>query len=294
MTSNKTIYMCQPPGFISATHPKHICHLVKTLYGLKQSGWHWYQKLIEILIGKLGFSCCDIDQVVFFKWVGDGWLTMVMVHVNNCTITAMNLALIEHLKQSIRRFVEIMDLGELHWLLGIEIRWNREAHTISLSQHTYIKSIIHWFRFEDLKPISTLMDPSVKLSVMESPLTGSQYTVMMHIPYCEAIGAFMNAMLKTQPDILYMITMVSKYSSNPGMLHWEAVKRVYWYFTGTMDMWLLFGGQVKELIGYADADGSIGKDWHALSGYAYLINGSAVSWSMKRQEIVSLLTTESK
>lgn len=61
-----------------------------------------------------------------------------------------------------------------------------------------------------------------------------------------------------------------------------------------MDMYLLFGGQVKELIGYADADGSIGKDWHALSGYAYLINGSAVSWSMKRQEIVSLLTTESK
>lgn len=38
LTSNETIYMCQLPSFISAIYPKHICHLVKTLYGLKQSG----------------------------------------------------------------------------------------------------------------------------------------------------------------------------------------------------------------------------------------------------------------
>ena len=67
LTSDKTIYMHQPPGFISTTHPKHVCCLVKTLYGLKQSGQCWYQKLIEILVNKLGFSHCDIDQAVFFK-----------------------------------------------------------------------------------------------------------------------------------------------------------------------------------------------------------------------------------
>lgn len=61
-----------------------------------------------------------------------------------------------------------------------------------------------------------------------------------------------------------------------------------------MDMQLSFGGEVKELIRYADVDGSMGEDQHALSGYTYLINGSAVSWSMKRQEIVSLSITESK
>ena len=66
-TSDETIYMHQPPGFISATHPKHVCHLVKTLYRLKQSGQCWYQKLVKILAGKLRFSCCDVDQVVFFK-----------------------------------------------------------------------------------------------------------------------------------------------------------------------------------------------------------------------------------
>jgi hypothetical protein len=36
------------------------------------------------------------------------------------------------------------------------------------------------------------------------------------------------------------------------------------------------------------------EDRHALSGYAFLINGGAISWSTKRQEIISLSTTESE
>ena len=48
------------------------------------------------------------------------------------------------------------------------------------------------------------------------------------------------------------------------------------------------------MIGYADADGSMAEDWRATSGYAFLVDGGAVSWSMKRQEIVSLSMTESE
>jgi len=43
-----------------------------------------------------------------------------------------------------------------------------------------------------------------------------------------------------------------------------------------------------------DADGSMAEDRHAITGYAFLIDGRAVSWSSKCQEIVSLSTTESK
>lgn len=61
-----------------------------------------------------------------------------------------------------------------------------------------------------------------------------------------------------------------------------------------MNMRLSFGGEVKELTGYVDAGGSMGEDQHTLSGYTYLIDGGVVSWSTKRQEIVSLSTTESE
>jgi hypothetical protein len=36
------------------------------------------------------------------------------------------------------------------------------------------------------------------------------------------------------------------------------------------------------------------EDRRAISGYAFLIDGGAVSWSSKRQEVVSLSTTESE
>ena len=43
-----------------------------------------------------------------------------------------------------------------------------------------------------------------------------------------------------------------------------------------------------------DTDSSMVEDRHAISVYAFLINGSAVSWSLKQQEIVSLSTTNSE
>jgi hypothetical protein len=41
-------------------------------------------------------------------------------------------------------------------------------------------------------------------------------------------------------------------------------------------------------------DGSISKDQHAITGYAFLIDNGAISWSSKHQELVSLSTTESE
>ena len=53
---DKVIYMRQPAGFVSRDHPDWVCQLVKTLYGLKQSGRRWYQKLVEIVVGNLRFT----------------------------------------------------------------------------------------------------------------------------------------------------------------------------------------------------------------------------------------------
>ena len=52
--------------------------------------------------------------------------------------------------------------------------------------------------------------------------------------------------------------------------------------------------QSYELLGYADADGSMNKDQQAISGYTFMVNGGAVSWSAKWQELISLSTTESE
>jgi hypothetical protein len=61
LTANETIYMCQLPGYQTGTM---VCQLCKTLYGLKQSGHRWYQKLVDIMT-EMRFLRCEVDQVVF-------------------------------------------------------------------------------------------------------------------------------------------------------------------------------------------------------------------------------------
>jgi len=138
------------------------------------------------------------------------------------------------------------------------------------------------------------MDPNVCLTSAQSPSSTEDFACMQNIPYHEAIGSLMYASLGTCPDITYAVQTVSCFSTNPGIEHWEAVKRIFRYLKGTKDLWLSYGEQQRELLGYADADGSMAEDRRAVSGYAFLIHGGAISWSAKRQEIVSLSTTESE
>src|SRR5258708_614722 len=87
---------------------------------------------------------------------------------------------------------------------------------------------------------------------------------------------------------------VTCFTTNPGPAHWEAVKCIFRYLAGTCDLWLSYGETKCALEGYANADGSMAKDRHAITGYAFLIDGSAISWSSKQQEIVLLSTMESE
>ena len=76
----------------------------------------------------------------------------------------------------------------------------------------------------------------------------------------------MYATLGTQPDICYAVQSVSGFNTKPGLIHWEAVKHIFQYLSGTKDLWLGYRGQVKELMGYVDVDGSMNEDQKAISG----------------------------
>ena len=168
---------------------------MQTLYGLKQSSRRWYQKLVKILVKSLGFKLCEVDQAVFIKQ-GDKTVTIIVVHIDDCTIATSSLSLVVELKTQIRKHVEIMDLGELHWLLGIEVTRNREERTITLSQRSYLESITHHFGFDELNPVSSPMEPHIKLTNAQSPSTSAKYAAMQHIPYREAVGSLMYSDLK--------------------------------------------------------------------------------------------------
>ena len=236
-----------------------------------------------------------MDQAVYHKAVSaSGGVIIVAVHVDDCTIAASEPRLVDAFKARLSKHVEVTDLGELHWMLGIEVKRDRAAGTVHLSQRAYIDSILHCFNFTDLKPLSTPMDVQAKLTSEQAPASAAKFAAMRDIPYREAVGALNWAALATRPDISFAMSTVARFASKPGPAHWEAVKRIFRYLAGTRDLWLSYGETQRALIGYTDADGSMAEDRRAISGYAFLVDGSAVSWSSKRQEIISLSTTKSE
>ena len=59
-------------------------------------------------------------------------------------------------------------------------------------------------------------------------------------------------------------------------------------------MELVYGGEKRGLEGYVDADGVSQEHRHTISGFVFLVDGGAVLWSSKKQELVTLSTTEAK
>jgi len=141
LTVREVIFMQQPPGYHAPGSVKLMCRLRKTLYSLKQSGRRWYQKLVEIMLTHPGFAHCDVNQAIFFRHEGRA-IIIVLVHVDDCTIAATSITLITDFKAWISEYVDITDLGELHWLLSIKIKHDQEHRTIHLSQCSYINSIL--------------------------------------------------------------------------------------------------------------------------------------------------------
>ena len=128
LTKDEVIFMKQAPGYeeVSKDGTLKVLRLWKTLYGLKQAGRRWYHKLVEIM-SKLGFSRCEGDQAVFYRRCEKSKvLIIVLVHVDDCSIVGNTKMLIARFKVEIAKFVDITDMGELNWILGIEVRRIRE------------------------------------------------------------------------------------------------------------------------------------------------------------------------
>ena len=57
---------------------------------------------------------------------------------------------------------------------------------------------------------------------------------------------------------------------------------------------MVYGTKQDDLKGFTDADGASQEHRHAISAYVFMMDGGAVSWSLKKQELVTLSMAESE
>ena len=78
---------------------------------------------------------------------------------------------------------------------------------------------------------------------------------MERIPYASIVGSLMSAQTCTMLDISFIVGMLGRYQSNPGMNHWKAAKKVMRYLRGTKDYMLTVNRSHNlEVIGYTESD----------------------------------------
>ncbi len=239
------------------------------------------------------FRRLETDHGVFVK-EKDGKVVIMAVHVDDCMVTGSCTKTIQQFKVDINKKYAMTDLGACSWLLGIKVTRDAASKTTSLSQTAYIDSILSRFNFDDLKPSSIPMDPNQPLGRSQCPTSLADIARMKNIPYREAVGSLMYAVLDTRPDIAFATSTVAQFLDNPAFVHWEAVKRIFRYLKGTRDFALVYGGEMMDLVGFVDADGASQEHRHAITGYMFMVDGGAVSWASKKQELVTLSTTEAE
>ena len=103
--------------------------------------------------------------------------------------------------------------------------------------------------------------------------------------------------IATRPDIAYAVGVLSRFSSNPGMAHWKAVKHLMRYLKGTMDLKLTYApdGSKARFSTFSDADFAGKHDSkRSTSGYVVKMGTGAVSWASRLQTIQTLSTTEAE
>jgi hypothetical protein len=100
----------------------------------------------------------------------------------------------------------------------------------------------------------------------------------------------------TRPDIAYTVQQICLYMHDSREPHLTTVKCILRYLQGTSDYGLLLRRSSSfDLVVYTDVDWATCPDTRrSTSGYAVFLGDNMVSWSAKRQTVVSRSSAEAK
>ena len=287
---DETIYMVQPENFVSGDSKNMVCKLKKSIYGLKQASRQWYHKFHQVILS-FGFEMNVIDDCIYHKFSGSKYIFLVL-YVDEILLASNDIGLLHETKRFLSKKFEMKDLGNASFVLGIQIHWNRDRCILGLSQKTYIEKVLKRFGMQNCKPGDTPISKGDKFSLNQCPKNDIEEKEMQKIPYASVVGSLMYAQVCTRPDIAYIVGMLGRYLSNPGLDHWIAAKRVMRYLQKTKHYMLTYRKSDQlEITGYSDSDFAGCQDSRrSTSGYVYLLAGGAISWKSAKQTLIASST----
>nr|ABA96226.1 retrotransposon protein, putative, Ty1-copia subclass [Oryza sativa Japonica Group] len=216
-----------------------------------------------------GFVVNEADKCVYYRY-GGGEGVILCLYVDDILIFGTSLNVIEEVKDYLSKSFEMKDLGEADVILNIKLQRGDEGG-ITLMQSHYVDKVLSLFGYSDCKPAPTPYDPSVLLRK-------NRRIARDQLRYSQIIGSLMHLASATRPDISFVVSKLSRFVSNPGDYHWQALERVMRYLKGTMSYGIHYTGYPKVLEGYSDSNWiSDANEIKATSGYVFTLGGGAIS-----------------
>ena len=275
---DEEIYMSLPLGYTPSNGvplpPNHVCRLRKSLYGLKQASRQWYHCFSKVVLNA-GFTQSAVDNTLFVRKTSTSF-TALLVYVDDILIASNNDDALALLKNALHQAFDIKDMGTPRFFLGLEIAHNA---TDILSSTGMLAC----------KPVSVPMDPSVHLSKTTGTLLPSAK------PYRELIGRLLYLTI-TRPDITFAVNYLSQFLSCPTDVHLQAAHRILRYLKSNPGQGLFYSSDSEICLNaFADADWATCPDSRrSISGFCVYLGKSLINWKSKKQQTVSLSSTEAE
>ena len=79
------VFMDLSPSFEGKFSNEKVCRLKKSLYGLKQSLWAWFERFAKSLL-KFGYHQSQGDHTLFIKQSPEKKITALTIYVDDITV----------------------------------------------------------------------------------------------------------------------------------------------------------------------------------------------------------------
>jgi hypothetical protein len=283
----ENVYMAQPKGFAVKGKEHMWCHMRKSIYGLNQASRQWYLKFDET-IRNFGFKKNEEDNCIYVKF-RNGKFIFLILYMNDILLDSSDVSLLLEIKRFLSSNFDMKDLGEASFILGIKIHRDRRKGVLRLSQKAYLEKVLKKFSMHACNPMPAPIVKGDKYESFQSPRNQYEIDQMKSVPYASVVGSLMYAQVCTHPDLAFVTGMLGRYQKNPGISHWNGIKKALRYIQDTKGIMLTYErSDSLEIVCYSDSDftGCLDTD-RSTSGYVFKLTGGVISWSSSKQTVMT-------
>ncbi|GJT06453.1 retrovirus-related pol polyprotein from transposon TNT 1-94 [Tanacetum coccineum] len=279
------VFVSQPEGFEDQDNPTHVYRLKKALYGLKQAPRAWYDTLSKFLLANNFFKGA-VDPTLFTRKSGKHIL-LVQIYVDDIIFASTDHNACNIFSKEMSSKFQMSMMGQMSFFLGLQV--SQSPGGIFINQAKYALKTLKNNGMDLSDPVDTPMVDRLKLDedLLGIPADQTRFRGM--------VGSLMY-LTASRPDLVFVVCMCARYQAKPTKKHLEAIKRVFRYLKGTINMGLWYPkDNAMSLTAYADADHAGCQDSRrSTSGSAQFLGDRLVSWSSKKQRSTAISTTEAE